>query len=132
MTDDAKPKVFLLDDEAMLAQMYKQAFERGGYEVAMYFDAWEALRVLRTGDYVPDAILFDITMPGDKSGFEFIELVHEEKLAKRALKIALTSEGRAAVKERLQEIGISAFLHKPEFIPSEIVKIVTDLLSKRG
>ncbi len=127
---DAKPKVLMLDDERFLLEIYKVSFEKRGYDVALYGSAWDALNALR-GGYEPDVILFDVTMPESDSGFQFIETVNQERLAKRALKIALTNEGREAAHKRLLELGADAHLIKAQFIPSEIVAEVNTMLSEK-
>lgn len=122
----------MLDDEAFLLEMYKLAFENRGYDVATYYKADDALNLLRTGQYEPDVILFDITMPDSRSGYEFVEAVTKEHLAQHALKVALTNEGREGAKERLAELGMDAYLQKAQYIPSEIVSAVDEMLAKRG
>lgn len=126
-----KGKVLMLDDEAFLLEMYKLSFEKHGYEVATYYKADDALNLLRTGQYEPDVILFDVTMPDSRSGYEFVEAVTKEGLAKRAIKVALTNEGRDGAKQRLAELGMDAYLQKAQYIPSEIVAAVGELLAKR-
>lgn len=125
-----KPKVLMLDDERFLLEIYKLAFEKRGYEVTMFTTVWDALGALR-GGYEPDVILFDVTIPESDSGFQFIETVTKEKLATRALKVALTNEGREAARDRLLELGADAHLIKAQFIPSEIVAEVGAMLQKR-
>ncbi len=130
MPDDRKTKVLLLDDEKLLLDIYKIKFEKSGYEVSMYCDADDALRALQSG-YKPDVILFDITMPDGRSGYEFIETVKKEKLAKHCLKIALTNEGQEGEKARTAELGTDAHLLKCNFTPSELVAAVTEMLNAR-
>ena len=93
-------------------------------------NADDALKVLREG-YHPDAILFDITMPDSRSGYEFIETVQKERLAKHALKIALTNEGSEGAISRAEELGADAHLLKAKYVPSELATTVTELLSKK-
>ena len=120
----------MLDDERMLLDMYKIGFEKRGYEVHACYDADDALNVLRQG-LQPDVILFDITMPDSRSGYEFIETVKKERLAKHALKIALTNEGSDGAINRAEELGADGHLLKAKYIPSELAAVVTELLSKR-
>lgn len=117
----------MLDDEKLLLDIYKIKFENSGYEVSTYHDVDDALQALRNG-YAPDVILFDITMPDSRSGYEFIETVQQEKLAKHCLKIAFTNEGQDGEIARLAELGADAHLLKSNFIPSEIVATVTEML----
>src|SRR3990167_5056084 len=111
MPNDRKARVLLLDDEKFLVEIYKIKFEKSGYEVSTYYDVDDALKALRKG-YEPDVILFDVTMPDSRSGYEFIETVQKEKLAKHCLKVALTNEGQDGEIARLVELGADAHLLK--------------------
>jgi CheY-like chemotaxis protein len=130
MDPQPKTKVLLLDDERFLLDLYTIVFEKNGYEVTAYNSADDALGAIRTG-YDPDIILFDITMPGGKSGYEFLEILGKEGLAKRSMKIALTNEGQDGEKTRLTELGADGHLLKSAYIPSQLANIVTDMLTAK-
>ncbi len=130
MDTEHKTKVLMLDDEKFLLEIYKVTFEKNGYEIATYYDADTALGVLR-GGYDPDVILFDVTMPDSKSGYEFIETVKSEGLSKRSLKFVLTNEGQDAEIKRLLELGADGHFLKAKYIPSELVAAITEMLKKR-
>lgn len=125
-----KTKALILDDEKFLLDMYKVVFERSGYDVSTYSSADDALGALRAG-YDPDVIIFDITMPQGRSGYEFLELLGQEGLAKGSMKIALTNEGQDGEKQRLAELGADAHLVKAMYIPSQLASIVTGLLEQK-
>ena len=127
---ESKTKILMLDDEKFLLDIYKISFEKSGYEVSTYYDVDTALGALRKG-YDPDVILFDITMPDSRSGYEFIETVQKEQLSKRSLKGALTNEGQKGEKTRIAELGADAHLLKSNFIPSELVTTVTEMLKTK-
>jgi CheY-like chemotaxis protein len=122
-----KPRVLMLDDEKFLLDLYRIVFERSGYEVTTFDLVDKALSALRSG-YAPDVILFDITMPEDKSGYEFLETLNAEGLGKGAMKIALTNEGQEGEMQRLGELGADAHLLKAAYIPSQLAAVVTDSL----
>ncbi len=130
MTGVAARRVLLLDDEKLLLLLYKTSFEKSGYEVSTFHDVDSALAALRSGND-PDVILFDITLPDSRSGYEFIETVRKEGLAKRSLKVALTNEGQMGEVTRMQELGAEAHILKALYIPSELVKVVSEMLEQR-
>lgn len=130
MANEPPRKVLLLDDEKLLLALYQSKFEKSGYDVSAFSDVDDALSVLRKG-FQPDVMLFDITMPDSRSGYEFIETVNVEKLAKHSLKIALTNEGQDAEKARMAELGTDGHFLKANFVPSEIVAKVTEMLDAR-
>lgn len=128
MTSGETPrKVLMVDDEHFLLEMFKLALEKRGYAVMAFQDADAAVAALQKG-YEPDLILFDISMPDSKSGFEFIEMVHAAKLAKHAYKIAFTNSNEHGVKERVLELGANEFLAKSKYIPSELAQKVSEIL----
>lgn len=130
MPSEHKVKIMMLDDEKFLLELYKASFEKHGYEVSTYYNAEDALRALREG-VQPEVILFDITMPDSRSGYEFIEVVQREKLAPAALKLSLTNEGQDAEIQRIAELGADGHLLKAQHIPSEIAAKVTEMLTAR-
>ncbi len=131
MNTEKPIKLLLLDDERFLLVIYKLTFEKHGYDVTTYYDVDDALKALR-GGLVPDVILFDITMPDSKSGYEFLDLLQKEKLGKYSLKVALTNEGQDGAIARIQELGADAYLLKANFLPAELVTRVTEMLSKKS
>ena len=130
MPDAQKTKVLILDDEHFLLDMYRLIFEKNNYEVTTFDTADNALVALR-GGYDPDVILFDITMPGGMSGYEFLEHVKKEGLAIRSMKIALTNEGQDAEKTRLTELGADGHLLKANFVPSQLATTVGQMLQAK-
>jgi CheY-like chemotaxis protein len=129
MIEGAVKRVLLLDDEKLLLLLYKTSFEKSGYAVSTFSDADSALAALRS-DNDPDVILFDITLPDSKSGYEFIETVQREGLAQRSLKVALTNEGQMGEVTRMKELGAEGHILKAQYIPSELVKVVGEMLEK--
>ena len=130
MTGEHKIKVLMVDDEKFLLSIYKIHFEKEGYEVSTYHDVDNALSALREG-LEPDVILFDITMPDSRSGYEFIESVKHEALARHSLKIALTNEGQEGAMARMRELGTNGNILKASFLPSEIVTKVAEMLKEK-
>jgi CheY-like chemotaxis protein len=129
MAVSQKTKILMVDDDRFLLDIYKTYFEKEGYDVASFHDADDALQALRTG-YDPQVILFDITMPESKSGYEFIDVVKRESLGKKSLKIALTNEGQDGAIARTKELGADEHLLKAKYVPSELVAKVTEFLAK--
>jgi len=130
MVTERKTTVMMLDDEKFLLGIYKLAFEKSGYEVFLYYSAYDAQEALRSG-FDPDIILFDITMPESPSGYEFLERIQKEKLSKRSMKVALTNEGQDAERSRTSELGADGHLMKSDFTPAELVKKVTEMFAAK-
>ncbi len=122
MSDTNSTTVLLVDDDKFLLDMYSLKFSQEGFNVIPCFSVKEALDALR-GGAKPSAILFDITMPG-QDGFEFLKIMHDEKLEGTARLIALTNQSNPADQTKAKELGAQRYVVKASMIPSEVVALV--------
>jgi CheY-like chemotaxis protein len=125
----SKGKVLLVDDDKFLADMYGMKFDKENYTAQACLSVNDALTVLH-GGFVPDVILFDLTMP-ERDGFSFLQALREEKLAESAIKIALTNQSDDAEKQKAAELGATRYIVKASMIPSEVVNTVAEEMAKR-
>jgi CheY-like chemotaxis protein len=123
-----KQKIFIIDDDSFLLNMYSMKFEKSGFEAKIAASGEDALQILRDG-YKPDVILMDLVMP-ITDGFSIYESIKKEKLAPKALTIMLTNQSILSDIERAKELGIHGFIVKATTIPSEVVTEVLELLKK--
>jgi len=126
---DTKGKILLLDDDKFLADMYSMKFTQSGYEVAACLSAADAIAAIKKG-FDPDAVLFDLVMPG-QDGFTFLQMLEREQLAKRAVKVALTNQSEDSEREKVMQLGADRYIVKASMIPSEVVNAVSEEIGKR-
>ena len=124
-----KPKVLLIDDEKFLLEIYSIKFLKSGFDVYAANSVDDGLAAIKNG-YVPDAILFDITMP-EKSGYEFLRGLATMKLPRHCVKVALTNEGQAGELHLMANLGTDLHLLKAQFTPAEIVEKVKEAMEKK-
>lgn len=129
MNDQTPHSILIVDDDKFLLDMYCLKFSQAGYSVQPSFSVGEALAAIR-GGYVPDAILFDVTMPGE-DGFALLQKLRDEKLAAGARLIALTNQASDADKKHAEELGVDRYVVKASMIPSEVVQMVKEELAKK-
>ena len=123
-------KIFIVDDDSFLLDMYALKFSQGGYEVTTALGALPALEKLRAGEYIPDIILLDIVMPV-VDGFEFLEKMTTEKLAPKAMHVVLSNRGQEADIKRAKDLGAIGYIVKASTTPSEVITQVNDIVSKQ-
>ncbi len=112
--------IYLVDDDRFLLDLYAVKFKNAGHEVTVFSDGGSLLSALRKdGAPTPDAILTDVIMPG-LTGFETIEAVRKEGLAKGAKVIFLTNQGQDSDIERAKQLNADGFITKASAIPSEV------------
>src|SRR4051812_34367683 len=76
---DAVKRVLVVDDSVDTARMMKVLLKREGFDARTAYDGPQAIEV--AADFLPDAVLLDLTLPG-MSGHEVaLELRRNEALA---------------------------------------------------
>lgn len=114
-------RVYLTDDDRFLLDLYAVKFKNAGHEVTVFGGGEELLSALRKdGATIPDAILLDIIMPG-VGGFDVLEAIRKEHLAKGAKIIILSNQGQDSDIERAKQLAADGYIIKASAIPSEVL-----------
>lgn len=120
--DGKKPKVFIVDDDKFLLDMYALKFNEVGFEVRAVGSGADALDALTDG-FAPDIMLLDVVMPG-MDGFELLKNIKEKKLAPSAKIIILSNIGQENDIERGKKLGAYGYIVKASVTPTEVVEKV--------
>ncbi|HVY35787.1 MAG TPA: response regulator [Candidatus Paceibacterota bacterium] len=124
---DAKQKtVFIVDDDSFLLDMYALRFTQAGYHVETAMNADQTIEKLKSG-IVPDVMLLDVVMPVT-DGFELLEKMNSEGIAKNVLKIYLSNLGQDQDIARGKELGAVGYIVKASSTPSEVVAKVEEII----
>lgn len=118
-TKSRKDSVLIIDDDKFLLDMYTLKFKECGCSVEAVSDPVAALEKLRAGAS-PNIILLDVIMP-NMNGFEFLEAVKKEGLAKDASVIMLSNQGQQEDIDKAMSLGASGYIIKASSIPSEVL-----------
>ncbi len=129
METNPKLKIFLVDDDNFLLNMYALKFSKSGYEVNSAQNAQDALKKIQDG-YVPDVILLDVIMPG-MSGVDLLEKIRKESLIPKAAIIMLTNQSDSGDVDRAKSLGIDGYIVKATTIPSEVITDVLEIYNKK-
>lgn len=117
--------ILLVDDDSFIADMFSAQLSARGFTVHEALSADAALSVLH-GGLVPDIIIFDITMP-QVNGLQFLDALTAGHLAPKALRIALTNDGKEGEEEEVYKRGGHAFLIKAATQAPELVATIERL-----
>lgn len=117
--DETKKKVFIIDDDEFLLDMYAVKFRESGFEIEVASSGTDALKKIKDG-WAPDVVLLDLVMPG-MDGFEFLKNVKSGNLIPRAVIIILTNLGQKEDVERGMSLGVKDYVIKANHTPSEVV-----------
>lgn len=114
-------RVYLVDDDRFLLDLYAVKFRDAGHEISVFNSGEELLAALRVKDApIPDVILLDLIMPGI-GGFEALEAIRKEHLAKSAKIIILSNQGQDSDIEKAKGFAVDGYIIKASAIPSEVL-----------
>jgi len=117
--EQPKPKILLLEDEAMLASMYKTKFEREGFEIVVAGDGEEGLEQAKAASF--DVVLIDIIMP-KLDGFAVLKQLRLLDAYKDVPILMLTNLGQEEDVEKGKALGATDYLVKANFTPSQVLE----------
>ena len=126
----SKGNILLVDDDKFLLDMYTMKFTQQGYTPHGCLSVHDAIEVLKAG-FDADAVVFDLIMP-EQDGFALLQTLRSEKLAKGAVKIALTNQSNESDRSHARELGADACFIKASMIPSEVVNMVATEIAKQN
>ena len=118
-------RVFVVDDEEFIRDLYKDMFESRGHTVFSARDGEEAVRLIRSMPSKPDAIIMDYRMPG-KDG---IETTKEIKAIDPSIPIIFSSADET-VRDQAIRAGAVSFWMKP-FPIAMLIDATMDIVNAR-
>lgn len=121
-----KHKVFIVDDDPFVLDMYVLKFKEEGFEVITMSSGKNA--VMRIKKEKPDIILLDVIMPMI-DGFEILRSLQKENLDPKPKIIFLTNFGQKEDVERGLQLGADDYIIKAHFTPREVVEKIKSLLN---
>lgn len=113
-------RVYIVDDDRFLLDLYAVKFKNAGHEVSVFGGGKDLLDSLhKEGAAAPDAILLDLIMPGI-GGLEALETIRKENLAKGSKIIILSNQGQSSDIEKARQFAVDGYIIKASAIPSEV------------
>lgn len=122
-------KILLVDDDTFLRDMYATKFIECGHEVVSAENGVDALRVLEN-DHTFDLMLVDMIMPG-LTGVELMGKLREVIPDLKTKFIVLSNQGQDQDIDEAMAVGAIGYIVKAQSVPSEVVKRVEELVTKK-
>ncbi len=127
MTDGAKPKILVVDDEPNIVKVVRKHLELAGFDVAVAGDGPGGIRAAR--EWRPDVVVLDVMLPLLDGYAVCAELKHDEALHRIPVLMMTAKTARADREEGLRR-GADAYLMKP-FPLDELLATIRQLLPSR-
>lgn len=118
-------KIAIIEDDPVIIQMYRMKFEAAGFEVQLADNGTRGVSMVQSSH--PDIILLDLQMP-EKDGVEVLRDIRQMEWAKDIPVLILTNLGVEESPKELHNLGISGYVVKADFTPSQVVERVKEVL----
>ena len=118
-------KILVVDDSALIHQMYKLVLGRYKCDIADAMNGQEALDILAVQNDV-QLILLDINMPV-MNGVQFLEKAAALGIVKKIPIIVISTEGKEEDTIRGLKLGARGYLKKP-FDPKDLHELIEKLV----
>ena len=123
-----EPHLLIVDDEESICFSMKDYFSHSGFTVDTALDIDEAERLIDAGDY--EVLIQDIRM-GVRRDFTGIEVIKFARAHRPNMRIVvLTAHGSREVENEARDLGVDAFLRKPQPL-SQVAQVVRGLVESR-
>lgn len=122
---DKKIKVLLVEDDAMIVQMYKTRMENEGWEVFSTDRGSQALKIAESEK--PDIILLDIILP-EVDGFTILKELRAETATKKIPVLMLTNLGQESDQNKGKDMGVDGYFIKSQHTPADVINKIESLI----
>jgi DNA-binding response OmpR family regulator len=117
-------KIIILEDEPVLANLYKKSLEKAGFEVFHAETISEIKEILTK--LTPDLAIIDHGIKGEEeSGIEFVPKL--KKITPKTKIVMLSNYSHYQIREEAKKAGVDDFLVKLNTPPHELVEYVKKL-----
>lgn len=113
-------KVFIIDDDEFILDLYKRVFKLEKHEVESAVDGVEAWTKLGTMSQLPDVMILDIMMP-NMNGFDLLKKIKSDSAFSKIPILILSNLYSREDRKKGLDLGAAVYLVKSEHDPKEIV-----------
>ena len=118
-------KILIIEDEKILAEMYKEKLVEEGFKVDVAFSCQEGIDYLK--DNKPDLILLDILLPAE-NGISFLEKIKKIPNTENIPIVAFSNYDEPKTKKQAFTLGVKAYLIKAQYTPKQLVNEIKKYL----
>jgi DNA-binding response OmpR family regulator len=120
-------KIAIIEDDAVISQMYRMKFEAEGYEVQMAANGRLGLELVEK--MRPDIILLDLRMP-EMDGTEALAQIRKHSWGKDIPVLVLTNVGEEEAPAELKHLNVLDYIVKADLTPRQVTEKVKEALGK--
>jgi CheY-like chemotaxis protein len=118
-------KILLVDDDALVLELYRKKLVQGGFEVQPAADGLEAIKLLSS--YQPDFIVLDLMMP-KLSGADVLKFIRAKPALAKTPVAVLTNAFMSDQARAVNALGVERAIVKGDCTPAKMLEIVRQTL----
>ena len=122
---EARKKILLVEDDEVLANVYRARLEMEDFEVMEVHDGEQVLTAALR--YRPDLMILDAMMP-KISGFDVLDILRNTPETMNLQIIMLTALSQESDRERAEKLGVDEYLVKSQVMISDVIEKVREHL----
>jgi CheY-like chemotaxis protein len=120
--------ILVVDDQPQIQQLYRTVLRRGGYEVVVASNGFEALHAMEA--HFPDLILLDMAMP-EMDGVAFLQIIRQTPEWATVPVILITAFATEAKVGLAHQLGVVDHFVKADFSVKELRRRIELHLAQR-
>ncbi len=114
-------KIVLVEDDQMLAELYKTRLDMAGYNCLVANEGTSGLALIEKE--LPNLVLLDLMLP-NMSGDEILRAMRNSAWGKSIKAIFLTNISESEAPEGIQDLGFEQYIIKANLINDQLAEIV--------
>ena len=118
-------KISIIEDDQLIAQMYRMKLETEGFDVDVAENGMNGIEMVIQKQ--PDLILLDYSLP-DVDGSAVLKEIRHNESSKNTPVIVLTNMDNEAVASELSKWNIADYIVKANLTPREVVAKIKQVL----
>jgi len=119
------PSILLVEDDAVLKEMYQIRLEQAGFKATIVETGEDALTVIKNQSF--DLVLLDIMLP-KISGLDVLQKLREGEDTKDLPIVILSALATDEDKMRAKELGATDYFAKSETTPKDMIVKIKEIL----
>jgi CheY-like chemotaxis protein len=119
-------KILLVDDDALVLELYQKKLTAGGFEVRTANDGLDAIKLL--GNYTPDFAVLDLMMP-KLSGIDVIKFMRGKPALAKIPVAILTNAFMSDQARSVNSLGVNHAIVKGDCTPAKLLELANQVFS---
>src|SRR5437762_314348 len=122
-------KILIVEDDQIVANIYKNKFSVEGFQVEIAFDGEKGLDMVRS--FRPDAVILDLMLP-KITGVELMRKIRSERDFEHLPVIVFSNTYLTNMVQEAWKAGATKCLSKANCTPKQVINVVRTALSLNG